>query len=95
MEMKMKSDLSELRYLMLYPAEGNSSILEVSLDNVGDILHVKLNDDGEQIWTFFSTDRTSLSEGQIDEISLKADANLSLTDYSIFDDERKKTCPDQ
>ncbi len=79
-----KNLLGELKFEMLYPAEGDSSVLEVSEDSVGDFLHVILSGDGQLIFSFFSKSAVNLTDEQFCQIRERAKENLSLTDMSLF-----------
>lgn len=77
--------LGELEFQMLYPAEGNSSILEVSEETIGSFLHVMLAADGQLVFSFFSDSPVNLAERQFVQICKRAKESLSLTDISLFD----------
>jgi len=82
---------------MLYPAEGDSSVLEVSAEGFFDFLHVSLDDDGELVFSFLQNrswrslflakQYVTLSQVQMDEISAIAKDRLALTDLADFFDE--------
>ncbi len=75
----LKKNIGKIEYLMLYPAEGDSSVLEVSAEGFGDFLHVSLDDDGELVFAFFAKQNVTLSQVQMDEISAIARDRLALT----------------
>lgn len=74
-----------LDFTMLYPPEGDSSVLEVSDGNNEAFLHVTLAPDGSLIFAFFLEQLVCLSERQFGTISEKAMKNLSLTDSTMFE----------
>lgn len=80
-----ESILGDLEFLMLYPAEGDSSILEVSEKGIGSFLHVMLASDETLVFAFLSREPINLSEKQFALIQEKAKKNLSLTDSSLFE----------
>ncbi len=77
--------LKNLEFTMLYPPEGDSSVLEVSNENIGPFLHIMLASDETLIFAFFSTKPINLSEAQFTFICAKAKQRLSLTDISMFE----------
>ncbi len=77
--------LADLSFIMLYPPEGESSVLEVSAEVVGPFLHVMLASDETLVFAFISTKPVILSEKQFSIICEKAKEKLSLTDYSRFE----------
>lgn len=79
-----KNLLGELKFEMLYPAEGDSSVLEVSEDSVGDFLHVILSGDGRLVFSFCSKSEVNLTDEQFQKIRERAKERLSLTDMSLF-----------
>ncbi|MDP5309205.1 hypothetical protein, partial [Paracoccus spongiarum] len=80
-----KNLLKNLRFNILYPPEGDSSVLEVSADDVGDFLHVILGADGTLIFSFLSNREVNINTDQISTITDVARQNLSLTDTSWLD----------
>jgi hypothetical protein len=77
--------LGDLKFGMLYPPEGDSSILEVSEESIGPFLHVMLARDGQLVFSFFSKSEVNLTEKQFSQIRERAQKNVSLTDMSLFD----------
>ena len=73
---------------MLYPPEGNSSVLEVEDSALGPFLYVSLRRDGELNFEFYFDRAISLSEAQFREIEAKARGKLSWTDYAAIGLER-------
>lgn len=74
-----------LDFTMLYPPEGDSSVLEVLGSNNEAFLHVTLAPDETLIFAFLSGKPTCLSEQQLQIITEKAKENLTLTDSSMFE----------
>lgn len=77
--------VENLDFTMLYPPEGDSSILEVTADIHGAFLHVSLAPDKTLVFAFFPEKKICLSENQLLMITEKARKNLSLTDSSLFE----------
>ena len=80
--------VGELKFQMLYPSEGSSSILEVSDSGIGEFLHVGLRKDGDLTYEFFARSSFSITEKQIQEIDAMARKNLTWTDLSALGLER-------
>lgn len=76
-----ENKIQTLEYTMLYPAEGESSILEVSGKSINEFLHVKLTAHGDLEFTFFLNRPFTLSFAQISEISETAKLRLHLSEY--------------
>ena len=76
-----ENKIQSLEYTMLYPAEGDSPILEVSGNNINEFLHVSLNVRGSLEFTFFLKKTFTLSQSQISEISKIAKMRLHFSDY--------------
>ncbi|MEM6312364.1 MAG: hypothetical protein AAF754_20270 [Pseudomonadota bacterium] len=66
-----------LEYQLIYPADGESAIVEVCAQDGKDLLHVSLDlNDGIQ-FTFFCGEPFTINSVQLDEITKFAKANLS------------------
>lgn len=81
MNFELENTIGELRYVLLYPPEGESSILEVSTEGIGEFLHVSLNSNGVLNFTFFLKELFTLTSKQLNEISKVARDRLELTTY--------------
>lgn len=68
-----------LNFTMLYPVEGDSSILEVSRADVGEFLHVEMSQDGLLKFTFFPSGELELSEIEVEAITAKARQKVSVS----------------
>ena len=77
--------LCDLKFEMLYPPEGNSSILEVSEESIGPFLHVMLASDSQLVFSFSSKSEVNLTEKQFGQICERAKERLSLIDMSLFE----------
>lgn len=72
-----RSGPNELTYAMLYPPEGNSSILEMSAKDQGDFLHVAILSDGTLGFRFFPGEDIMITERQVEEIIERARKNIN------------------
>lgn len=79
--------VGSIKFQMLYPPEGDSSILEVSSEEFGEFLHVTLSNDGKLLFTFFAKHEITITQDEIAFISSTAIDRLSITDLSIFEDD--------
>lgn len=80
--------VTELSYQIIYPPEGNSSILEVSKDRIGQFLLVSLGKNGALTYDFFVSSPFTITEKHLKEIELMARTNLSYTDLFAAELER-------
>lgn len=80
--------VGELRFQMLYPPEGHSSILEVTDSSLGPFLYVSLRKEGELNYEFFAESSFFITEKQFRQIDAMARKNLSWTDLSAAGLER-------
>ncbi|MFB9223859.1 hypothetical protein ACFFUC_12950 [Paracoccus cavernae] len=81
-----KRVINNFRYTVLYPAEGQSSILEVSAEGVGEFLHVMLTSDGGLVFSFFPNVELNITLSQLTEVSTIARDRLSIEDLSWLDE---------
>jgi hypothetical protein len=72
--------IKKLTYTMLFPVEGDSSILEVSGEGVGEFMHVALSLDRRLEFTFYDKQEMVLSQDQFEEICRIARKNLTLAE---------------
>jgi hypothetical protein len=77
--------IKDIKFTLLYPPEGDSSILEVSSDTAGDFLHVMMTKNGDLILSFMGKSETNLTKSQIDMICDEALRRLQITDSSLFE----------
>jgi len=70
------SAVKELKYVMLYPPEGDSPILEVCDGDDRDLLCVEVSECGELKFTFYSQNVVTITEPQLQEIIQKAKKNI-------------------
>ena len=71
--------VSDLRFLVLYPPDGCSNLIEVSDEEIGDFLYVRLGQDGCLIYEFFNDAPFSMTAKQLREIENFAQENLYRT----------------
>ncbi|KPA20484.1 hypothetical protein shim_34740 [Shimia sp. SK013] len=76
--------VGELRFQVLYPPEGSTSVLEVTESGLGPLLHVSLREDGDLTYEFFAKSSLLITEKQFREIDEMARKKLSWTDLSAF-----------
>ena len=67
-----------LDYQLIYPADGESAIVEVCSKNGKDLLHVSLDTNGDIQFTFLCSEPFTITSVQLDEMTKFAKANLSV-----------------